>query len=113
MCLMNKININIRIYSLTKYVQIRSPSTNTIEKVFVSRAIYMGFDVLLTYGNVSFEGWLLKIVDTFVTKTFVSEKGFEVTPALMSFLLATFTSFYARNARCSNRQMLSIRIFFR
>ena len=43
------------------------PSTKTVEKVFVPKVNFMGFHVLLTYVNVSFEGWLLKTVDTFVT----------------------------------------------
>ena len=45
----------------------RTPSTKTVEKVFVSNAVYMEFDVLLTYANVSFEGWLSKTVETFVS----------------------------------------------
>ena len=56
----------------------------------------MTFDVLLTYVNVSFDGWLSKTLDTFVTKTFGGEKGCNVTIVVMSFALATFSSSYAR-----------------
>ena len=48
----------------------------------------MGFDVLFTYANVSFEGWLSITVDTFVTleeKNFGGEKRFDDTIAVMSF----------------------------